>query len=69
MFSLTCGIVKETLKKKKKPTDTENVLVVARGEGRQGKGAAKAVPVGRRGMGEGDQRYKPPFVTNWDVLI
>ena len=43
--------------------------MVARGEGRQGKGAAKAVPVGRRGMGEGDQRYKPPFVTNWDVLI
>ena len=43
--------------------------MVARGEGRKGKGAAKAVPVGRGGMGEGGQGYKPPFVTNWDVLI
>ena len=50
MFSLTCGIVKETLKTKK-PTDTENILVVARGEGRKGKGAAKAVLVGRGGNG------------------
>ena len=49
MLSLTCGIVKETLKKKKAHRYRE--LVVARGEGRKAKRAAKAVPVGRGGNG------------------
>lgn len=51
MFSLTCGIVKETLKKEKTLTDTESILVAARGEGRKGKRAVKAVPMGRGGNG------------------
>ena len=68
MLSLTCGIVKETLKKKKKPTDTENWWLPEVREGRR-RGQQRQCQWEEGEMGEGDQRYKPPFVTNWDVLI
>ena len=57
MFSLTCVIVRETLKKEKTLTDTESILVVARGEGR-GRGQRRQCQWEEGALGEGDQNVQ-----------